>query len=170
MNGYLPVESDGELKVVNIDSTRREVLRELLEDMPEDEPVVVFAKFRKDIKEIRNIVKLLGRKSSELSGVRDTLQNWKDGKTSVLVVQISSGCEGVDFTRSRYCVYYSLGSSLIQYKQSRKRLHRPGQTRPVVYYTIVGKLKKGISIDEKIYNALQSNEDLIQSIMKERDI
>jgi SNF2 family DNA or RNA helicase len=170
-SGYLPVEDDeGEKKVVLIDTARREALSDLLEGLPPDEPVVVFAKYRKDITNIRNAVKAMGRKSSEVSGKRDTLSNWEAGKTTVLVVQISAGAEGIDLTRARYCIYYSHTQSLGQYLQSRKRVHRPGQTRPVVYYRIVAKMKKGKSVDEKIVAALDANQSLVDAIMAGEDL
>lgn len=171
MSGFLPItDEEGNKSVLPIDDSRQEAFKDLLEGLPPDEPVVVFAKYTKDIKGIRRIVKELGRKSSELSGRRDTLSNWYAGKSTVLVVQISSGAEGIDLTKARYCVYYTLTHSLAQYLQSRKRVHRPGQHRSVVYYTLIGKRKKGKTIDEKIVESLRNNKNVIDSIMKERDI
>lgn len=166
-SGFLPIEDDdGEKKVVKLDSARADAFADLLDGIGPEEPVVVFAKYRKDITNIRNVVKNMGRKSSEVSGKRDTLSNWIAGKTSVLVVQISSGAEGIDLTRARYCVYYSHTQSLGQYLQSRKRVHRPGQSRPVIYYRLVAKMAKGKSVDEKIIAALDANQSLVDSIME----
>jgi SNF2 family DNA or RNA helicase len=50
---------------------------------------------------------------------------------------MQAGSEGISLVRARYAVYYSTGFSLGLYLQSRARLHRPGQTRPVVYYHLV---------------------------------
>lgn len=167
VSGYLPVQDgDGSTTVVEIDDARRTALKELLEGIPPDEPVVIFAKFRKDIKNIRKTVHELGRKSSELSGRKDTLHNWQAGKTTVLVVQIASGAEGLDLTRARYCIYYTLTHSLSQYKQSRKRIHRPGQTRPVIYYRLIARAKKGKTIDQRIVESLDNNEEVIKAIMR----
>jgi SNF2 family DNA or RNA helicase len=171
VSGYLPVEDDeGAKKVVRVDDSRQIAFKELLEDIPEEEPVVVFAKYRKDIKNIRKTVKELGRKSSELSGARDTMKNWEDGKTQVLVIQITSGAEGIDLTRSKYTVYYTPTHSLSQYLQSRKRAHRPGQTRPVIYYKLVSKMKKGKTVDELIYQSLDNNQEVVSSIMDDVEV
>lgn len=165
-SGYLPVEDEnGDRKMVEIDNSRQEALRELLEDIPPDEPVVIWAKYRKDIKNIRKAIHLMGRKSSELSGARDTLHNWVAGKTTILVVQITSGAEGLDLTKARYNIYYTPTHSLAQYLQSRKRSHRPGQTRGVIYYKLRANLKKGKSIDESIYNSLDNNQEIISNVM-----
>jgi len=170
-SGYIPLEdAGGNSKLTTVDDSRQLALKELLEGIPEDEPVVIFCRFRKDINNIRSLVKSIGRKSSELSGARDTLHRWQAGKTTVLVVQIASGAEGNDFTRAKYCIYYTLAHSLAKYKQSRKRIHRPGQTRPVIYYTLVAKLDKGLTIDEKIVESLRTNQNLVDIIMRERKI
>lgn len=171
VSGYLPVVDDeGEKKVVSVDDSRKEALKELLEDIPEDEQIVVWAKYRKDIKNIRKIVKEIGRKSSELSGARDTLDNWKAGKTQVLVVQITAGAEGVDFTNARYNIYYTPTHSLAQYLQSRKRSHRPGQTRPVIFYKLVSKMTKGKTVDELIYQSLDNNQEVVSSIIDDVEV
>ena len=72
----------------------------------------------------------LGIHSLELSGRRDELKRWQDGGAQVLAVQISAGGIGVDLTRARYSIYYSLSFSLGEYDQALSRVHRPGQTRP----------------------------------------
>jgi SNF2 family DNA or RNA helicase len=168
VSGYLPViDEDNKTKIVNIDDSRRIALKELIEDIPPDEPIVIFAKYRKDIKDIIAMLEDMGRTSSELSGRADTLKDWLKGKAQILVVQISSGAEGIDLTRAKYNIYYTPTHSLSQYLQSRKRTHRPGQTRPVVYYKLVAKLKKGKSIDEIIYHNLDRNQEVIDYIMQE---
>ena len=170
-SGYLPLETpDKTKKVKEVDTARIDALKELLGDINPDEPIVIFCKYRKDITNIVEFCKGTKITVSEVSGKVDELQEWKDGNTRILVVQIQSGNEGIDLTRARYCIYYSLSYSLGHWKQSRKRVHRPGQTRPVVYYTIIAKHKKCKTVDEQIFEGLQRNEDIIQGIMEAREI
>lgn len=170
-SGFTQLEDDlGNKHIELLDEERCKALSELLIDFPADEPVVVFAKFRQDIKNVRKVCKALGRTYSEISGRCDEYDDWEAGKTSVLIVQIESGAEGLDFTRARYAMYYSLTHKLWLYTQSRKRLHRPGQERPVTYYILQGKLRKGKSVDEGILNSLNQNEDFIQKVMKEKSL
>ena len=93
-------------------------------------------------------------------GGQDTSEQWKQSSGGVILVQISAGAEGVDLTAARYCIYCSLCHSLKDYSQSRKRIHRPGQTRPVSYYHIVA---EG-TIDEEIYAALEAKEEVVESV------
>lgn len=155
-----------EKKRLNVDTARKEEFCELLQEFPVGEPIVVFARFKKDLKNIHKCCEELGFSYSEVSGTTDTLKDWKSGKTQILGVQYSSGSESIDLTRARYCVYYSLTERLALYEQSRKRIHRPGQTHPVAYYHLIETKKKGYTIDEKMYAALQSKKDIVEYVME----
>ena len=168
-SGYLTVQDidTKENSIINIDHVRREEFLELLEQFPDDEPIVVFAAYTKDLKNIRLMCKKSGVSYSELSGREDTLEDWDSGKTRVIGVQYSSGSESIDLTRARYCIYYSLPRRLALYDQSRKRIHRPGQTRPVYYYHMMAELKKGKSIDEKMFESLKAKKEIVDYVVKE---
>ena len=168
-SGYLKVEDfeTKEKSIVNIDHKRREEFLELVEQFPEDEPLVVFAAYTKDLKNIRLMCKQAGVSYSELSGRKDTLSEWKSGKSRILGVQYSSGSESIDLTRARYCIYYSLPRRLALYEQSKKRIHRPGQNRPVYYYHMIAKMNKGKTIDEKMLESLKSKKRIVDYVMKE---
>lgn len=157
-SGYLP-EEDGDLTV--IDDTKLTEFQEVLEDIPEDEPIVVFARFKPDLDNIRNAVLATGRKFSEVSGRMNQLEEWQAGKTDVVGVQIQSGGEGEDFTRARYTVYYSVGYSLKDYEQSLKRTDRPGQTRHAVFIHLIAEN----TIDRKVLKALDSRKDVVSSVL-----
>lgn len=154
-----------EKKRLNVDTARRDELKWLLEDFP-NEPVVIFARFKKDLRNIHRCCKELGYSYSEVSGSHDTLKDWKSGNTQILGVQYSSGSESIDLTRARYCIYYSMTDRLALYEQSRKRIHRPGQTKPVTYYHLIEDMKKGFSIDRKMFEALQSKRDIVEYVME----
>lgn len=172
-SGYLPVDPkyqdtsvDSKVKVINVHRERIKALQELIEELPQGEPLVVFANYKKDLKNIRKLCEKIGLGYSEVSGRCDTLNEWREGKTQVIGVQYSSGSESIDLTRARYCVYYSLTRRLSLYTQSRKRIHRPGQTRPVVYYHFIAELDRGKTIDRVMMEALRSKKDVVDYIME----
>jgi SNF2 family DNA or RNA helicase len=167
-SGHLPVTmSDGERLVTTVevfDMAKAEALKDLLEDIPPGEPVVVFARFTHDLDEIARVAGELKRTHAELSGRR------RDGLADdatlaegfdVVGVQMRSGGEGVDFSRSHYCVFYSVGYSLGDYEQALKRTHRPGQTRRVAYYHLV---VPG-TVDAQVYVALQERRDVVEYVL-----
>ena len=167
-SGFVQLEDfDKNKKLKKVDDSKQKALKELLTDMSPTEPVVIFARFRADIDNIKEVLNKLNRSYSEVSGETRELEEWVGGTTTDLIVQIQSGAEGIDLTRARYAVYYSQTRALSQYLQSRKRLHRPGQVRPVTYYHLVGKLNRGHSIDERIYMAHEANESVIKAIMRD---
>ena len=156
-SGYARTE-DG--RDVEIDSAKASLLGELLEDIG-DEPVVVFARFKHDLEVVHKAAQRLELSSYEISGARKELSLWNENG-GVLAVQIQSGGLGIDLTKARYAVYYSLGFSLGDYLQSKARLHRQGQERPVeIIHLIAAK-----TVDEKVMAALASREQIVESIMK----
>jgi SNF2 family DNA or RNA helicase len=148
---------------IRLDYSKQALLADTLEDIGRDEPVVVFCRFRPDLDAVHAAASGLGYTSMELSGRRDDLKKWQAGGAQVLAVQISAGGVGVDLTRSRYNVYYSLSFSLGEYDQSLSRVHRPGQTRPVTHIHLVA---RG-TVDEKIIRALELRAEVVESILKQ---
>ena len=157
-SGFTSTE-DGDL--VAIDDSKANHLGDVLEDLPRDEPVVVFARFRADLDVIVETARRGGRGAFEVSGRAKQLEEWRAGG-GVLAVQIQAGGLGLDLSMARYCIYYSLGFSLGDYLQSRARLHRPGQRHPVSYLHIVAT----DSVDEKVIDSLQRKEDVIGEILR----
>lgn len=153
-------------RVQEVDDSKSRLLQDLLEDLG-DEPVVVFCRFHADLDAVHKVCGALGVKSGELSGRRDELSAWKQGTTQVLAAQISSGGIGVDMTRARYAVDYSLSFSLTEYDQTRARIRRPGQTRPVTYYQLVARQSGRQTVDQAIYRALRLRAEPIDLILSE---
>lgn len=161
MTGGILQLDDGSIE--EIDTGKRDLLAEELEDIAPSEPVVVFAKFLPDLDNIRKIAEKMGRPYGELSGRRsDALAadaTLAEG-VGIAGVQIQAGGTGVDFTRSRYGIYYSVGYSLGDYLQSRKRLQRPGQLERVRFRHLV---MQG-TIDEDVYAALAERKSVTDRI------
>lgn len=146
---------------VVVDTSKRELLEELLGDV--DEPVVVFARFTSDLRAIKLAAENSGYEYFELSGKADTLAAWQAGNNSkqLIGVQIQSGSAGIDLTRASLGIYYSCGESLINWRQSRKRLHRPGQTKCVRLIKLIAKK----TIDRKVYRDIENGVELIDSLL-----
>lgn len=134
---------------------------ELVDNISRDEPIVVFCRFSADLNALREVVEKAGREYLELSGRANQwveFQERKDG--CVIGVQIQAGGAGVDLTRARYCIYFSIGHSLGDYEQSLKRVYRPGQTKKVYYYHIVARN----TIGQQIYDALRNKNNVVSII------
>ena len=146
-----------------IDNAKQKLFADTLEDIGSDEPVVVFCRFHADLDAIHEACEQNGVASLELSGRRDEIGRWQGGEGQVLAVQISAGGVGVDLTRARFSMYYSLSFSLGEYDQALSRVHRPGQTRPVEHIHLVTRN----TVDAKIMRALEKRAEVVQSILAE---
>lgn len=161
---------DGEW--VQTDDSKQKALAELLEDMPlqdpltgRREPIVIFSVFHKDLDNIRQVVEASGRVYGELSGRQDDYAKWVSGDLDAIGIQIQAGGEGLnELVTARYCIYYSTGPDLGMYRQSRKRVHRPGQDRNVFFYHLIARK----TIERKIYRSLINKQNVVKAIMEER--
>ena len=144
-----------------VDEGKIKALKDFLQDIPKEEPVVVICNFTQERMAIKELFLKEGRSVGMLAGGVNELQMWQDEVFNSLVVQIQAGREGVSFTRARFCVYYSVGTNRGAYEQSVKRIHRKGQTRPVEYLHLIA---RG-TYDEDIYDAIQNGRDIIKSVM-----
>lgn len=147
----------------HVGDSKKQLLADVLSDLPKNEPVVVFCRFIHDLDAIHEVAKAEGRKSFELSGRRRELEDWMNlNGGEVLAVQLKAGGEGVSMHRARYVIDYSLSFSLGEYNQTRSRLQRPGQTRQVISIALVA----ANTVDEKIYKALKRKEKVIETILR----
>ena len=148
---------------VEIGTSKKKLLKDVLEDITE--PVVVFCRFKCDLRNILDVGITLGRNVYELSGRTKELQDWKDDcakdRPSIIAVQIQAGGVGISMVQARYCIYMSKDFNLGGYEQSRARVHRPGQKEKVTYIHLVAK----DTIDETINSALSKRKVTVEEIL-----
>ena len=155
-----------------VDESKRKLLADTLEDLG-DEPLVIFCWFRTDIAAAHEACKQVLPKhkdkaghdlpvSLELSGKRDELERWQAGEAQALVVQMGSGSVGISLVRANVAIYYSLSYKLVDFDQSRSRIHRPGQKRNCTYIYLTCQA----TIDQKMLAALRVRQDVIEAVMQ----
>lgn len=111
-------------------------LKAEVEDLQEaGENVVVCYYFREDLRQLQAAfpqAKHLGSGISPGMAVK-TIDQWNAGKLPVLLAHPASVGHGVELQwGGRLMIWYTPTWSSEQYDQMVKRLHRPGQTRPVI--------------------------------------
>jgi SNF2 family DNA or RNA helicase len=146
-------------------ASKAAVLSDRLEDLPADEPVVIFCRFTSDIAAAKAACRDNNRAVSELSGHANELADWQAGRTNALVAQIQSGGIGIDLTRASYCFFYSLGFSLSEYEQAVARLHRPGQAATTHIYHLVATINGRATVDGRVYQALRERKEVLSDII-----
>lgn len=112
-----------------------------LEDIIEEangEPVLVAYNFKFDLARIRKRFKkavVFGE-----GDVRKTKADWNAGNIPLMLAHPQSVGHGQNIQfGGNIMVWYGLTSDLEIYQQMNKRLHRPGQTRPVTMHRIIAK-------------------------------
>jgi SNF2 family DNA or RNA helicase len=126
--GFLPVlEPDEDLPTNQaIGSERITALKELVNEYPLDEPLVVFARFRYEVTQVEDSLRKMGRTVNHIvGGMKDRDQAKRDfqgGVVSTCVVQVKAGGIAIDLSRASTEVFYSMTGSYFDYEQARARI------------------------------------------------
>ena len=161
-SGHLKIEETGE--IVSVSRAKEALFRELIEDMGAA-PLVVFCRFLNDLKQARHLLEAVrgqAHRIGEISGSYKDYDRWQNGSIDAVVVQCQAGSLGIDLSRARYGIFFSLGFSLGQYEQMVARLHRPGQKGATVFYQLIAR----DTVDEKVVEALAARREVVQYILE----
>lgn len=113
-------------------SAKLDALEAILEKVG-DESVLVFYYYKHELE--RLMAKYPDAINVKAPGAIDA---WNAGKAKILLAHPASAGHGLNLQRGgRICVWLTLPTSLELYQQANKRLHRLGQTKPVLIYTIL---------------------------------
>lgn len=158
-SGFIQLDDEDEIR--EFDTTKADMLSDLLEDITE--PFVVFCKFRRDLDIVQAVSERMKKRYGEISSRRKDLtpQATMPDDIDLMAVQIQSGGVGIDLTRACYGAYFSIGFSLSDFDQSVCRLYRPGQTRPVTFWHLLIE----DTIDDAIYDAIDKRREFVDAVI-----
>jgi len=147
-----------------------EMIEERLADQP-DRPLVVWAHHK--VVTAALVESLVGRRPGKSLRVElvdgsvpeqhrsEMVDRFQDGKIDVLVCSIQAAGVGVTLTRSSEAIFVESDWTPALIAQAEDRIHRIGQTRPVVYTTLVA----AGTLDEHIQTVLARKTRTLDSIM-----
>jgi len=161
-------ESTGTLKIK--DNFRKQALADLLEDLAPNHKTLVWAVFKDNYADIRDVCNSLGLGYVELHGeVKDKQsavdQFNSDPKCRVLIGHPGSGGIGVNLVAASYSIFYSRSFSLEFDIQAEARNYRGGSERHESITRI--DLVTPNTIDELVLKSLASKQQLGDSILKQ---
>lgn len=171
VSGHLRVEGMEGAETIQIkDNPRKDALHELLEDLAPNHKVLVWAVFRDNYADIRDVCKKLGLGFVELHGeIKDKSKNVEiftnDSNCRVLIGHPGSGGIGVNLIAASYSIFYSRSFSLEFDIQAEARNYRGGSERHESITRI--DLVTPATIDELVLKALASKQAISNSILKE---
>lgn len=160
LNGTI-TDDEGKVHIVSYDKC--DALMGLIEEIDEDEPIVIFTQFKTDIQIIGEALSKAGITYAQLTGDLNQYPLWRDDKSiRVLLAQIRAGSVGLDFTKARYAVYYTIPDSNNDLIQSKARIRRPNARLdvPVFYYFL---LAEG-TVESHLLSLLKTSERYSQAM------
>lgn len=143
---------------IELHSAKLEATLELVEQA--QSPVLIAYSFRHDRDRLFDLLKAY--QPRELNTPED-INDWNEGRIRVLIGHPASMGHGLNIQKGgNIILWFGLTWSLELYQQFNARLHRQGQSKPVVIYHLISRH----TIDERILSTL-SDKDATQSSILE---
>lgn len=164
--GVPDFQGDGARVLREIESRRLDLLLDTVAQVPDPEPIVIWAKYRFCVDQIsnalaerygaENVVRFTGALSDK--GRVAAIARWNAGARFFVATQASGGHGLNDLVRACYVIFYADGFKYAERIQAEDRNHRIGQSRRPVYVTI----SCLDSIDVRIRAALDRKEGSLE--------
>ncbi len=137
----------GEERIVHhLHDLKLDALREIIAEA--NEPVLVWYNFQSD----RDAISAAFPEARTIKEGNKIIDEWNRGEVPILVAHPASAGHGLNLQHGgRIMVWYGLNWSLELYQQACARLHRQGQTKPVLNYHLIAK----DTIDETVFAVLR---------------
>jgi SNF2 family DNA or RNA helicase len=157
-------------KPIPIKHRRLDLLERVLSSIPDNERVVIWARYRFCTQEIVNMLtEEYGADSvcefhGDISEKKreQELQRWRENGR-FLVARQSIGSHGLDLTAARYVVFYANGFKYSERIQAEDRCHRIGQKNKVLYIDLWSDAK----IEERIDTAIHKKGNALERFRQE---
>ena len=163
--GFLTMDNG---EVVYLGSSKLEVVKE--EVLESSQPIIIFCQYvpeiellQKELSKLKRDKKLLRVENFRDTKRRDKIyRDFQKGLVDVLILQLSTGSEGLNLQRANKLIYYSWGFSLIDYTQGIARIKRRGQKNPMEVVHIVAE----DTHDMEILKSLQHKDKMAKKILE----
>ena len=116
----------------------------ILEDILDStsDRVIIFYNYTEERERIIKILK--DRPYSIIAGDIKDLKNYEFAPDSVTLIQYQTGSMGLNLQKANKIIYFSMCDKAGYYMQSKKRIHRIGQSNTCFYYYLVSGIEKDI--------------------------
>lgn len=138
-----------------------EAFKDLVEST--NDRLIVFYNFNAELEALKGVCEALGRSISLVNGQGRDLYSYDEDNASITFIQYQAGAMGLNLQKSNRLIYFTPPLSSELFEQSKKRIHRIGQTKTCFYYYLTC---KG-SVEEKIYKTLAMRRDYTEALFEE---
>lgn len=127
--------------------------------------LIVFYNFTSECEAMTEIAAELNREISIVNGKCKVLCAYENCDDSITFIQYQAGAMGLNLQKANKIIYFTPPLSSELFEQSKKRIHRIGQSNTCFYYYLTCKR----SVEEKIYKTLEMRKDYTEALFKEGD-
>ena len=150
-------DKDGKRAWTPLHDVKLLALRELVDELQGEPPIILY-RFTHDLHRLRAMFPTYKVISDN---IEHTVKQWNNGGLDGLLGHPLSASHGLNLQHGgRHIIWFAPTWSLEQYVQAIKRVHRSGQTKPVIVYLI---LMRGTT-DEAIVEAIAHKRDGQRSV------
>lgn len=128
--------------------------------------LIVFYNFTAELDALKKIAQVLNKPISEVNGKTKDLSNYENEDNSITFIQYQAGAMGLNLQKANKIVYFTLTDKSELFEQSKKRIHRIGQTSTCFYYLMMCKN----SVEEDILQTLEMRKDYTDELFREYDL
>lgn len=142
--------------------TKLDAFKDLLNST--QDKLIVFYNFNDELEKLKMICQELDRQTSEVNGHLKDLTSFKDCDNAVCLCQYQSASKGLNLQEygCNKIVYFTLPLSSEDFEQSKKRIHRIGQTKTCFYYVMLCRE----TVEEQILQTLEDRKDFTDELFK----
>ena len=166
----MEVENKTKEFVIFKENPKLDMLEELLDQIPEDRKVIIFHVYIKTGELITKRLTALRFKYVWLYGKTknkiETLNEFKNGKTNILVCNVDSGGTGLDLPMANYMIIFESPVSPMVHHQMLGRIQRPGQQHPMFIYNLLMK----DTVDSKIKDFIKQGKDFYETLIEGKEV
>lgn len=125
--------------------------------------LIVFYNFDAELELLKKVAASLNRPVSEINGHVKDKANYNTEENSITLVQYQAGARGENLQKANKIIYFTLPTESELFEQSKKRIHRIGQTNACFYYLLICRN----SVEEKVYATLKMRKDFTDELFAE---
>lgn len=127
--------------------------------------LIVFYNFNAELEKLKNTLIDMERPISIINGERKDLKAYEEQDNSVTLIQYQAGAMGLNLQKANKVIYFTLPLMSELFEQSKKRIHRIGQTQACFYYTLTVKN----SVECRIKETLAMRKDYTDDLFKQEE-
>lgn len=127
--------------------------------------IIVFYNFTAEMEALKAVCEAQNRPVAVVNGEHKEVSTFEENPSCVLLGQYQAASMGLNLQKANKIIYFSLPERSDLFEQSKKRIHRIGQTQPCFYYVMMC----AGSIEGDIYEALKQKRDYTDELFAERN-